>query len=571
MKKLGTLLATAAAAALVAGAAQAGSHSERGADGEVRILYWQAPSTQNPYLSGGTKDIESSSLVLEPLANYDPAGEMVPTLAEEIPTLENGGVAADLKSITWKLKKGVTWSDGTPFTSADVVFSAEYCMHPEGGCNATPKFSDVTKVEAVDEHTVKITFGVAKPFPYGPFVGNDSPIIQKAQFENCMGAKAPECTTENFGPIGTGPFKVTEFKANDTVLYDMNEKYREEGKPHFSKVLFKGGGDAASAARSVLETGEFDYAWNLQVEPEILSRMEAAGKGTVIAAFGPSVERLMINKTNPDPALGEERGTVKHPHPFLTDKNVVRALSLAIDRAILVEAGYGAAGKVTCNVLPAPDAYASTNNDWCKTQDVEAAKKLLADAGWADSDGDGVLEKDGVKLSVLYQTSTNSVRQGTQALIKQMWNEIGVEVELKNISASVFFGGDQSSPDTFQKFFADVEMYTNNFNGTDPEAYMGSWTCKQIPSPENQWVANNMPRYCSEEYDALVAKYAITAEPAERQAIAKKLNDMLMEDGAIVPLIHRGRVAAHSNTLEGVNMGAWDSELHEIENWRRKK
>lgn len=571
MKKLGTLLATAAAAALVAGAAQAGSHSERGADGEVRILYWQAPSTQNPYLSGGTKDIESSSLVLEPLANYDPAGEMVPTLAEEIPTLENGGVAADLKSITWKLKKGVTWSDGTPFTSADVVFSAEYCMHPEGGCNATPKFSDVTKVEAVDEHTVKITFGVAKPFPYGPFVGNDSPIIQKAQFENCMGAKAPECTTENFGPIGTGPFKVTEFKANDTVLYDMNEKYREEGKPHFSKVLFKGGGDAASAARSVLETGEFDYAWNLQVEPEILSRMEAAGKGTVIAAFGPSVERLMINKTNPDPALGEERGTVKHPHPFLTDKNVVRALSLAIDRAILVEAGYGAAGKVTCNVLPAPDAYASTNNDWCKTQDVEAAKKLLADAGWADSDGDGVLEKDGVKLSVLYQTSTNSVRQGTQALIKQMWNEIGVEVELKNISASVFFGGDQSSPDTFQKFFADVEMYTNNFNGTDPEAYMGSWTCKQIPSPENQWVANNMPRYCNPEYDALVAKYAITAEPAERQAIAKKLNDMLMEDGAIVPLIHRGRVAAHSNTLEGVNMGAWDSELHEIENWRRKK
>ena len=571
MKKLGTLLATAAAAALVAGAAQAGSHSERGADGEVRILYWQAPSTQNPYLSGGTKDIESSSLVLEPLANYDPAGEMVPTLAEEIPTLENGGVAADLKSITWKLKKGVTWSDGTPFTSADVVFSAEYCMHPEGGCNATPKFSDVTKVEAVDEHTVKITFGVAKPFPYGPFVGNDSPIIQKAQFENCMGAKAPECTTENFGPIGTGPFKVTEFKANDTVLYDMNEKYREEGKPHFSKVLFKGGGDAASAARSVLETGEFDYAWNLQVEPEILSRMEAAGKGTVIAAFGPSVERLMINKTNPDPALGEERGTVKHPHPFLTDKNVVRALSLAIDRAILVEAGYGAAGKVTCNVLPAPDAYASTNNDWCKTQDVEAAKKLLADAGWADSDGDGVLEKDGVKLSVLYQTSTNSVRQGTQALIKQMWNEIGVEVELKNISASVFFGGDQSSPDTFQKFFADVEMYTNNFNGTDPEAYMGSWTCKQIPSPENQWVANNMPRYYNPEYDALSAKYSTTAEPAERQRIAKTLNDMLMEDGAIVPLIHRGRVAAHSNTLEGVNMGAWDSELHEIENWRRKK
>ncbi|MDH3668243.1 MAG: peptide ABC transporter substrate-binding protein [Paracoccaceae bacterium] len=568
MKLSRKYLLAAAAGALLASPALA---AERGADGQVNILYWQAPSTQNPYLSGGTKDIESSSLVLEPLANYDPAGEMLPTLAVEIPTLDNGGVSEDLTSITWKLKQGVVWSDGTPFTAADVVFSAEYCLHPEGGCNATPKFADVTSVEAIDDHTVKITFGVAKPFPYGPFVGNDSPIIQKAQFESCIGAKAPECTTENFGPIGTGPFMVKDFKANDTIQYVMNETYREEGKPHFSSVLFKGGGDAAAAARSVLETGEFDYAWNLQVEPEILSQMESAGKGKVIAAFGPSVERLMINKTNPDPALGDERGTVKHPHPFLTDAKVVRALSLAIEREILVEAGYGAAGKVTCNVLPAPNAYASTNNDWCKTQDVEQAKALLDEAGWNDTDGDGVREKDGVKLSVIYQTSTNSVRQGTQALIKQMWAEIGVETELKNISASVFFGGDQSSPDTFQKFFADIEMYTNNFNGTDPEAYMGSWTCKQIPSPENQWVANNMPRYCNAEYDALVAKYAITAEPAERQAIAKKLNDMLMEDGAIVPLIHRGRVAAHSNALGGVDMTAWDSEIHNIENWYRVK
>jgi peptide/nickel transport system substrate-binding protein len=566
MKKLTTILATTAAAALLASPAMA----ERGEDGQLNILYWQAPSTQNPYLSGGTKDIESSSLVLEPLANYDPDGNMLPTLAAEIPTLENGGISSDLKSITWKLKQGVTWSDGTPFTAADVVFSGEYCLHPEGGCNAASKFNDVEKIEALDDHTVKITFGVAKPFPYGPFVGGESPIIQKAQFADCMGAKAPECTDANFGPIGTGPFKVTEFKANDVVLYEMNESYREDGKPKFSNILFKGGGDAASAARSVLETGEFDYAWNLQVEPEILAQMEAKGKGTIIAAFGPSVERIMVNFTNPDASLGDERGTVKHPHPFLKDTAVTKAMSMAIDRQILVDAGYGAAGKVTCNVLPAPAAYNSTANDWCKTPDPEGAKKLLDEAGWVPG-SDGIREKDGVRLSVLYQTSTNGVRQATQAFIKQMWAEIGVETELKNISASVFFGGDQSSPDTFQKFFSDVEMYTNNFPGTDPEAYMGSWTCDEIPSPENQWVANNMPRYCSEEYDALVAKYAVTAEPAERQKIAKQLNDMLIQAGAIIPLIHRGRVAAHSNTLGGVNMTAWDSEIHNAEDWYRIK
>ena len=160
--------------------------------------------------------------------------------------------------------------------------------------------------------------------------------------------------------------------------------------------------------------------------------MAAAGKGTVIAAFGPSVERMMVNFTNPDPALGDERATVKHPHPFLTDLAVTRALSLAIDRQILVDAGYGAAGKVTCNVLPAPLAYASTANDWCMTQDIAAANKLLDDAGWARG-SDGVRAKDGVRLSILYQTSTNSVRQATQALVKQMWGEIGVETELTHI------------------------------------------------------------------------------------------------------------------------------------------
>ncbi|MEM9100274.1 MAG: peptide ABC transporter substrate-binding protein [Pseudomonadota bacterium] len=560
------LLAGTALAAFLASPALA----ERGEDGQLNIIYWQAPSTQNPYLSGGTKELESASLVLEPLANYDPAGNMLPTLAAEIPTLENGGISEDLKSITWKLKPGVVWSDGTPLTATDVVFSGEYCLHPEGGCNAAAKFNDVEKIEAVDDLTVKITFSVAKPFPYGPFVGAEAPIIQKAQHENCIGAKAVECTDQNFYPVGTGPFKVTEFKANDVILYETNDKYREADKPHFATVLFKGGGDAASAARSVLETGEFDYAWNLQVEPEILTQMEAKGKGKVIAAFGPSVERLMVNFTNPDPALGDERGTVAHPHPFLTDTAVTKAMSLAIDRQILVDAGYGAAGKVTCNVLPAPAAYASTANDWCKTQDVATANKLLDDAGYVRG-SDGIREKDGVRLSVLYQTSTNSVRQGTQAFIKQMWEEIGIETELKNIDASVFFGGDQSTPDTFQKFFADIEMYTNNFPGTDPEAYMGSWTCKEIPSPENQWVANNMPRYCTEEYDALVATYAVTAEPAERQRIAKELNDMLMNAGAIIPLIHRGRVAAHSVTLGGVDMTAWDSEIHNIENWYRIK
>ena len=563
-----SLIAAVAVTAMVSTAA----YAQRGRDGHLNILYWQASSTVNPYLSGGTKDIEAASLVLEPLAHYDENGNMVPMLVEEIPTVENGGVASDLRSITWKLTKGIEWSDGTPLTAHDVVFTGQYCLHEEGGCNSTSYFADVTKIEALDDHTVKVHFGVAKPFPYGPFVGSTAPIIQQAQFKDCMGAKAQECTEQNFGPIGTGPFKVEEFRANDVITFSANEHYRDSDKPAFATATFKGGGDAASAARAVLETGEFDYAWNLQVEPEVLSQMAAAGKGTVVTAFGTSVERLMVNQTNNDPSLGPEKRSLyldgANPHPFLSDPAVRRALSLAIDRSILVEAGYGAAGQATCNVLPAPAVYASTANDACLTQDVDEANRILDEAGWMPG-GDGVRARDGVRLSILYQTSTNSVRQGTQALVKQMWEQIGVETELRNVDAAVFFGGDPASPDTYMKFYADIEMYTNNFSGTDPESYMANWACAEIPGPDNQWLGNNIQRSCMAEYDALVAEMSQTASLKDRARLAKQMNDIIVQNHFMIPLIWRGDVSAHANSLKGVRMNSWDSELWNVADWHR--
>ena len=338
-------------------------------------------------------------------------------------TLRVGADAGSQEGNPWKLRGDVVWSDGTPFTAHDVAFTAAYCLDPSGGCASAASFQGVGSVEAVDDHTVRITFDVPMPFPYAPFVGSILPILQQRQFENCTGARAPECTAENFAPVGTGPFKVAEFRPNDVVRYVVNERYRDPDLPSFSSVLLKGGGDAVSAARAVLVTGEFDYGWNLQVEPEILQDMKQAGKGEVVTAFGTLVERLVVNKTNPDPKLGDTRSTYRdgaNPHPFLSDPAVTRALSLAIDRDILVEAGYGPAGQVTCNVLSAPPVYASTANDWCMTQDVEFANRLLDEAGWVRGRS-GIRAKDGVRLSILYQTSTNSVRQGTQALIKQMW------------------------------------------------------------------------------------------------------------------------------------------------------
>jgi len=549
--------------------------AKRGGDGQLNLLYWQAPSTMNPNLSGGTKELEASSVVIEPLARYDEKGNLLPWLAVEIPTVGNGGVAKDLTSITWKIKKGIKWSDGSAFTADDAVFTYEYCTNPDTGCTQTNYYSDIQSVKALDSHTVKITFTVAKPFPYAAFVGYNSPILQKAQFAGCQGTKAQECTEQNFHPIGTGPFKVVDFKPNDVIVFEANPNYRDASKPAFGRLVFKGGGDATSAARAVLETGEMDYAWNLQVEPEILSKMEQAGKGTVVSAFGTAVERLMVNFTNPDPALGDMRSEYiggsnnRNTHPFLAEYNVRRALSLAIDRQILVDAGYGKAGTIGCNVLPAPAIYASSANDECKTPNVAEANRLLDAAGWKRG-SDGIREKGGIRLSILFQTSTNSVRQASQAFIKEMWKQIGVETELRNIGASVFFGGDISSPDTYQKFFADIEMYTNTFSGTDPETYMSNWTCKEMAQKRNKWGGNNMPRWCNPAYDALSAKMAKTAALKDRISLAKEMNDMLMQDYAMIPLIHRGGVSAHSNTISGVRMNEWDSELWNIADWTRK-
>jgi len=543
--------------------------AERGADGEVRIIYWQAPSIMTPFLSGGTKDVEAASMVLEPLARYNASGDLVPWLVDEVPTVANGGVSEDLTTITWKITPGLTWSDGTPFTSADVAFTHAYCTHPEGGCAQITKFEGVSSVETPDDLTVVVTFDGPTPNPYGPFVGGESPIIQAAEFADCLGAAATTCTEQNFNPIGTGPFVVDEFKPNDVITMSANPNYRDPAKPAFASVTFKGGGDARAAGQAVMETGEFDYAWNLQLAPDVIAAMEAGGKGIPIAGFGPLLERIMINQTDPDPSLPEgERSTAAHPHPFLREPAVYKAMSMAIDRPLLVEIGYGQAGKVGCSWVPAPEAFASTF-EGCEVQDIEGAKALLDEAGIVDTDGDGVREHNGEPLSILYQSSTNAVRQDFQALIKEWWEQIGFEVELRNVDSSVFFGGDPGSPDTFQKFYADVEMYANTFNGTDPQTYLGNGLCHKAPRPETQWQGENISRFCMEEYDALHAELTQTADMAERQRIGRELSAMAVNNGSMIPLVHRGRLSAHANTLGGVELNVWDSELWNVADWYR--
>ena len=538
----------------------------------LTLLYWQAPSVPGSYLSAGAKDVDAGAITLDPLAKYDPDGNLAPALAAEIPTLENGGFSRDLTSITWKLKEGLKWSDGSDMSAEDVVFTWRYCVNEETGCTSESSFDGIASVEALDSLTVKITFEAPTPYPYQAFVGAGAPIISRAQFANCIGAAATTCEAQNTAPLGTGPYRIIDFKANEQAVYERNPFYRGPS-PYFDRVLLKGGGDAVSAARAVMERGEADYAWNIQVEPEVLAGLEEAGLATVVVAFTSLVERIVVNQTNPAPALGDDRSEYlegQNPHPFLSFKPIRSAMSLAIDRSRIVEDFYGFAGEPTCNLITGPPNYASTANDGCLPQDIDGANRLLDDNGVLDTDGDGIREYNGVPIRITYQTSTNAIRQDTQALVRDWWRQIGIDTELVHHDASVFFGGDPVADReaSYRRFFADVQMYADG-SGIDPQQSLSDALCKHIPTRENNWAFGNIPRSCNPEYDSLYAQLEQTQFGPEREALVKRMHDMDVQGYYEIPLVERGAVSAYLNTLQGVRINGWDSELWNIAEWRR--
>ena len=558
-----------AAAALVF---DVGPFSKKSTDRTLTLVYWQAPSTPNPYLSGGYKDRDAGAITLEPLAKYDPDGALVPALAADIPTLENGGVSADLTSITWKLRDDLAWSDGSDLTAQDVVFTWQYCTDEATGCTASGAFSDITAVEALDELTVRVTFHAATPYPYTAFVGTGAPVISRAQFADCIGGAATGCEEENFAPLGPGPYRIVSFTPDQKAVYERNPHYYGE-KPYFDQVVLRGGGDALSAAQAVLEHGKADYAWNLQIDPGALATMEAADEGTVVSAFSSLVERIVLNQTNADPALGADRSEYldgANHHPFLTFTPIARAMSMAMDRSAISEMLYGFAGKPACNLIVGPPVYVSTANDGCLEQDIEGASTLLEDSGVLDSDGDGIREYNGVPLRIVFQTSTNDVRQETQALVKDWWGRIGIEAEIIHHDAAAFFGGDPvaDKDKVYSRFYADVQMYATGPD-IDPQQYLFGLTCVEVPTPSNNWGGGNVARACDPEFDALVEDITHTPIGPDRTALVKRMNDILVQGYYEIPLVNRGVVSAHLNTLKGVRINGWDSELWNIAEWRR--
>src|SRR5579871_3222498 len=270
----------AAAASSATSAAAAFNPTKRGGGGTLKLLWWQGPTLPNPHINNGTKDFDASRIFYEPLAEFDADGNLVPVLAAEVPTVENGAVAKDGTSVTWKLKPGVTWHGGQPFTADDVVFTFQYVSNPDTAAYTAGQYVTVQSVDAVDPQTVKITFKSPVPFWQTAFVGANGMIIPKHIFGPYIGKEARNAPN-NLKPLGTGPYKYVDFKPGDSLEADINPNYHVPNRPFFDHVSLKGGGDAPSAARAVLQTGDYDYGWNIQVAYDELQGYQKGGTGQI--------------------------------------------------------------------------------------------------------------------------------------------------------------------------------------------------------------------------------------------------------------------------------------------------
>lgn len=533
--------------------------SKRGAGGTLKLIWWQAPTILNLHLAQGTKDFDASRLVVEPLATISGASPTpdVLVLAKEMPSVQNGGLSADGTSVTWKLKDGVTWSDGTPFTADDVIFTWKYITEPKNGATTLSNYDTIKDITATDKMTVKITFKAPTAIWYLPFTGANGAVLPKHVLSTCTDAK--NCPY-NLKPIGTGPFVVSDFVSGDHVNYKANDKFREPNAPYFAAIDMKGGGDAVTAVKAV-QTGQVDYAWNPQVSPDILKQLTDSG-AVLENAPGASTERIFVNFSDPSIEVDGEKSSPKSKSPFWTDKNVRQALALAVDRKSMADNLYGLAGVATNTTIPA------VYDGPAFTYDPKKANDLLDAAGWKKG-ADGIREKDGKKFSITFRTSVNSVRDKEAQLIKQNLKDVGIAMEIKNVDAGVFFG-QPDNPDNRTRFETDIEVYTNGSSLPDYQQFFGDFASSQIAQKSNGWKGTQVMRWVNPEYDALVDKLKTELVPEKRLEIFKQLDQIVTGDYAQIPLVARRNLSAHVKGIEGVNLTSWDSDLWNAAHWTKK-
>ncbi|MBI5628659.1 MAG: peptide ABC transporter substrate-binding protein, partial [Candidatus Rokubacteria bacterium] len=350
-----------------------GKLPERG--GTIRIGLWQEPSTLNPYYATMYATNLVANVVLEGLVAVDPAGNYYPVLAAEVPSVANGQVSADGRMVTYRLRPGLRWSDGAPVTSADVRFTWEALMNPANRVVTRAGYDLIETVETPDATTVVLRFKRL----YAPHLTLFPYVLPR----HVLGS-LPDLNQTPFNrlPLGTGPFRITEWVSGSHMTFERNAHYRVSGRPFLDRLIFKMV-PSREVGSAQIKTGEIDVLWNLS-EYQIPEFERLADVKLAITSSSLS-EKLVLNQSaGGDPAA---------PHSILGDRRVRQALQHAINKRVLVEKLlYGKAKVGTSEV---PHGWAADPSIQPSEFNPDRARQLLREAGWQDTDRDGVLDKGG--------------------------------------------------------------------------------------------------------------------------------------------------------------------------------
>jgi peptide/nickel transport system substrate-binding protein len=513
---------------------------------QVRITLNQEPDTLNPFYSGLRATFTVTQAIFNGLVVVNEQGDYEGDLAAEVPTIQNGGVSPDGLTITYKLRQGVKWADGQPFTADDVKFTFDAIMNPANTISGKSVYGKIDSLNVKDPYTVELK--MKEPYAaYAEFFSYPVGILPK----HALGSLADLNKADfNRKPFGTGPYRVTDWQAANYIQLEANPNYYK-GAPKIGRVIVPDKNTQLAQVRA----NETDIAVDLNEADAVEVDRIAGWKAFAIA--GLTSDRLFLNLAEPGVADGSR------PHPILGDKRVRQALEMGIDKQQLVDKVLSGKTKVATSEYPV--GWAAPNLEPSK-YDVESAKRLLDEAGWQVG-ADGIREKDGRKLHLtISSTSGNTLRENVEQLIQAGWKAMGVDLEIKNATAAVLVG-EWSENGLVQRGNFDIAYY--GFTpGIDPSGTISPrFHSKQIPFEGNQGEGDNGMRYRDPQVDQWIDEADRTLDQSRRKELYGNVMRKIADDVPIIYLYNRANVEAVSQRLQGARSHPFRWLTWNIQEW----
>ncbi len=548
---LAALVALAACAPAGPPASAPGGAVPRG--GTLIFAMWQEPTTLAPHYVNQTIAGLVSQVAVEGLARTDNDGNYVPWLAKSVPTPANGGVklSPDGKrmDVAWELLPGIKWSDGQPLTSADVKFTWEVWMKDPKVVNRAG-FQDIESIDTPNETAAILHYKNV----YGAYQIHFFGLLPKHLLEKETDISK---SSYNLLPLGTGPFKFTDFKSGDSIVAERNPLFRgAPDKPYLDKIIFKSV-PSSEVAIAQLKGGEIHAMWNL-LESQTVD-LEKDPNVKLVVWPSPSVERIELNT-----AKNQDMTDPNSVHPVLGELAVRRALLLATPKQTIIDKLlFGKAKPGTSPVSQGWAAYREPQEGY----DPAKANQILDQAGWTRG-ADGIRAKGGVRAKLEIMTTTgNKTREQVEQLLVDEYKAIGVELTIRNLPSSVFLSGSWSAGDPRKRGSYDLGMYASSPDIDPAITVQQRFHSKFIPSKENNGVGQNYTRFKNPEADKAIDEASTSLDIEKRKVAYARALKLLNDAVVFIWLYDRARIDAFRASVGGYKGHVWDNITWNAEEW----